>query len=270
MIKIKNKIENEIKFGEKNKAIRKIFEGQIQFDDYQNQQLEFLKQHIKDEKYQLIYQQKIKVKYQNYNIIKSWNNNILLRFLYANQFKIEKTFKTIKQHQEWRQQTLPVQFNDNIKDFLVIQFYQNNNKKQKNIKFKQSFLYIQKLNIIIKQKIKKEIQNLLLHSITYFFEYILKYIMLPGQIENWVVLLDLNSIGISSLPISALKTIIRYLSINYRSRMFATYVINTPSSIFIPWNIIKGFLDENIIKKIKIFKRQLRQIIIQTYKFGIN
>ena len=32
--------------------------------------------------------------------------------------------------------------------------------------------------------------------------------------------------------------------------MFAMYVINTPNSIFVPWNIIKGFLDENTIKKI--------------------
>ncbi len=89
---------------------------------------------------------------------------------------------------------------------------------------------------------------------TYFFEFILKYIMLPGQIENWVVLLDLNSIGISSLPLTALKTIMGYLSVNYRSRMFATYVLNTPGSIFVPWNVVKSFLDENTIKKISFSK----------------
>lgn len=45
-----------------------------------------------------------------------------------------------------------------------------------------------------------------------------------------------------------------YLSNNYRSRMFACYVLNTPSSIFIPWNIIKGFLEETTIKKISFYK----------------
>lgn len=44
-----------------------------------------------------------------------------------------------------------------------------------------------------------------------------------------------------------------YLSSNYRSRMFATYVVNTPSSIFIPYRIIKGFLEESTIKKISFY-----------------
>lgn len=44
-----------------------------------------------------------------------------------------------------------------------------------------------------------------------------------------------------------------YLSSNYRSRMFATYVVNTPSSIYIPFSIIKGFLEENTIKKISFY-----------------
>lgn len=35
--------------------------------------------------------------------------------------------------------------------------------------------------------------------------------------------------------------------------MFAAYVVNTPSSIFIPYRIIKGFLEETTIKKISFY-----------------
>ena len=31
-------------------------------------------------------------------------------------------------------------------------------------------------------------------------------------------------------------------------------IINTPSSIYIPWAIVKGFLDEVTVKKIQFFK----------------
>ena len=72
--------------------------------------------------------------------------------------------------------------------------------------------------------------------------------------ENWVILLDLNKIGISALPISILKNLIKYLSSNYRGRMYTTYILNASNSIFIPWNIAKGFLEENTIKKIKFSK----------------
>ena len=32
------------------------------------------------------------------------------------------------------------------------------------------------------------------------------------------------------------------------------YILNSPTSIFIPWKIAKQFLDENTIQKIKIYK----------------
>lgn len=41
---------------------------------------------------------------------------------------------------------------------------------------------------------------------------------------------------------------------NYRSRLFAMYIVNSPSSIFVPWKIAKQFLDENTIQKIRIYK----------------
>lgn len=31
-------------------------------------------------------------------------------------------------------------------------------------------------------------------------------------------------------------------------------IVNTPSSIFIPWAIVKGFLDDVTVKKIQFFK----------------
>lgn len=36
--------------------------------------------------------------------------------------------------------------------------------------------------------------------------------------------------------------------------MFATYVVNSPASIYIPYQIIKGFLEESTIRKISFYK----------------
>lgn len=35
--------------------------------------------------------------------------------------------------------------------------------------------------------------------------------------------------------------------------MYVTYVLNTPASIFIPYKIVKGFLEESTIKKINFY-----------------
>lgn len=36
--------------------------------------------------------------------------------------------------------------------------------------------------------------------------------------------------------------------------MFSSYVLNAPSSIYVVWSIVKGFLEESTIKKFSIYK----------------
>ncbi|KAL4493052.1 hypothetical protein ABPG72_003137 [Tetrahymena utriculariae] len=220
----------EIKVGEGKTGLRRIFEGQIQFDKYEMQQLQDFEQYVKQKQTKLI---------------GWWDNAKKLRFLYANQFKYEKTLKTMETHQEWRSQALPPKFTEDIKQFLETGAFYVHGRDNR---FRPILVInVKRLNF---KNIKIE---LILDSMTYFFEFIINNMMLPGQIENWVVILDLGNIGLSSLPISGLKQIMGYLSSNYRSRMFATYVVNTPSSIFIPYKIIKGFLEEATIKKISFY-----------------
>ena len=42
----------------------------------------------------------------------------------------------------------------------------------------------------------------LLEGLSYLLEYVLLYLMLPGQIENWIIIVDLNYMGLFNLPIS--------------------------------------------------------------------
>ncbi len=36
--------------------------------------------------------------------------------------------------------------------------------------------------------------------------------------------------------------------------MYKMYIVNTPNSIFVPWSIAKGFLEEVTINKISFYK----------------
>lgn len=69
-----------------------------------------------------------------------------------------------------------------------------------------------------------------------------------------MVILDLGKLGISSLPRSTLQSVMGYLGNNYRSRMYKCYVRNCPSSIAISWSIIKSFLEDVTVQKIKFEK----------------
>ena len=78
--------------------------------------------------------------------------------------------------------------------------------------------------------------------------------LLPGQIENWVVLTDLGKNGLKNLSISSLKQVLNILQSNYRCRLGVNYIINPPKSVWVLWSCIKPFLDEVTIDKIKISK----------------
>ena len=40
----------------------------------------------------------------------------------------------------------------------------------------------------------------IIEALTYFFEFVIANLLLPGQVENWIFILDLNKTGIMSLP----------------------------------------------------------------------
>jgi CRAL/TRIO domain len=93
----------------------------------------------------------------------------------------------------------------------------------------------------------------------FLLEYMLDKMMLPGQVENWMVLSDLGKMGLGNISISSLKQVLSMLQINYKGRLGNNFIINPPKSLWILWSGIKPFLDEMTIEKIKISKTSTSQ-----------
>ncbi|CAD8082383.1 unnamed protein product [Paramecium sonneborni] len=211
--------------------VRKIFEGQVEFDQ---QEIEILKQ------------------FEAYLISKrfmpKWTEPQLLRMLYATKFKFEKTYAAIQAYIQWKKQAFPLKENQETTKFLSsgsIYLHGRDNR----------FRPIIVVNAI-KLAAQKNI-DITLDSMTIFLEHVLANYMLPGQIENWVVVMDLGGLGITSLPRQQLQRVLDYLQNNYRSRMHKCYVINCPSTITFSWNIVKGFLEEITVRKISFEKSSI-------------
>lgn len=89
--------------------------------------------------------------------------------------------------------------------------------------------------------------------------------LLPGQIENWVTLMDLGKTGLGNLSVSSLKHVLQLLQTNYRCRLGVSFIVNPPKSIWIMWSCIKPFLDEVTIDKIKISKSSYSQDMLNMF-----
>lgn len=90
--------------------------------------------------------------------------------------------------------------------------------------------------------------------ICFLLEFMTKTMMIPGQVENWVVITDLCRTSLFDLPISELKSLIKLLQDNFRCRMTVNYIVNAPTSITFAWRIIKVAIEEHTLRKIKIMK----------------
>lgn len=99
----------------------------------------------------------------------------------------------------------------------------------------------------------------------FLLEYVIEYMLIPGQIENWVVLIDLGKKGLGSLSINSLKQVLSILQINFRCRMGMTYIVNPPKSMFMLWSCIKPFLDDILIEKIRIANGSTSPEMLSTF-----
>jgi len=88
------------------------------------------------------------------------------------------------------------------------------------------------------------------------FEFMIDNLFVEGQVENYVMVVNLNQLGVWSVgsvtyqPMQLIKNIMSFTTNTYRSRLFAAYIVNSPGMITMFWNGIKGMLSENTVKKI--------------------
>lgn len=83
-------------------------------------------------------------------------------------------------------------------------------------------------------------------------EYMINNMFLPGQIENWVVIVNMAGQGIGSIPMGEIKGMAGILGSNYRSRMGRTWVLNSSYGVYILWKIITKFIDPLTSEKIHL------------------
>ena len=75
---------------------------------------------------------------------------------------------------------------------------------------------------------------------------------IPGQVENWTVIYDLGGMGVTDIPMSAIKGSSQKMSINYGGRLYKMFTVNAPGTIYFTWKIVSAFLDKVTVDKIKI------------------
>lgn len=87
---------------------------------------------------------------------------------------------------------------------------------------------------------------------TYFLEFILDNMMIPGQVENWVLIADMVGLNVATVPYGIFKEIFNFMQNNYRARLYKGYILNAPWTFSVVWTVVKGLIEETTAMKISI------------------
>ena len=206
---------------------RYIFNGQTK-TDYEKRKLEqFLEYESKNGKI-------------NYPL--NWLESDTMRLLQASEYDIKKTYTTIKENIEWLN-SIPKTINNTIIYLLNSGFMYVHGR---DYHFRPIIVVsIKMVKTVLSQDYSFDDIN---RSIIYLMNYIIKYLLIPGQIENWITFVDFDDVGISD--IGEFKKILSTLS-KQRGRVFKNYFVN-----------ISGFIKISVKAAVKMFSSVAKKLVI--------
>lgn len=173
-----------------------------------------------------------------------WNDGLNLAYIYSTECKLEKAYKRMIDYFKW--------YNDN--------FPMNIQPEDKSIKLLNSgFTYVfgrdhQFRPIIICQpyiliKNQKEYSDSdVVQASIFICQYMSNYMLIPGQIENWIMFINLEKTSLLSMP-DAVKKLIKALSDYFIAKLYKSYILGLGGFLKVLFKIMCNFLEEITVRK---------------------
>ena len=242
-------IPNEFQICEYNdkkpeRTLRRIFEGVYEYLPYEIERLNSLMDEIKT------YNKNLNGRkdFTPITFPSNWKIYDSLRFLQATMYKNQKTIELLLNHLEWKKTYFPFTISNKAAEILNNGFIYVHGRD----------IYFRPILVINARYYVNNMNNYSyndwLCSVVYFMEYMINNLLIPGQVENWSIITDLNGVSLLSFP-SDKKKMMGVLSSNYRCRLYVNFILGMGTVLNMLWKIVKAFLDETSVKKIRFIKK---------------
>jgi hypothetical protein len=219
------------------KTQRRIFESKL--SDYLEPEKQYLKELHDEIRSYNEKNPKSKLNTQAY-----FQDYDLLRLHQATTYNVPKTIKLIKERIEWMEENLPPKLTNKVLEILNCGFVYVHGRDSK----------FRPIIVLVMENYKKN-EDLYtydewLQATVYFMEYVVNDLLIPGQVENWIVITDFTGVSFFFLP-STVKKMMVVLQSNWRCRLRVSYLLNTSSIVRGLWKIAKAFLNEATVQKVQ-------------------
>jgi hypothetical protein len=178
-----------------------------------------------------------------------WNDGLNLAYIYSTECKLDKAYIRMIEYFRWYEEHFPmyIQPEDKIIKFLNTgcTYVFGRDHQFRPIIIVQPYLL---------EKVKKEYSDSdVLSGCIFLTQYMTNYMLIPGQIENIIMFINLEQISLLSIP-DSLKKIIKTMSEYYIATLYKSYIIGLNSFLKFLFKIFCNFLEEITVRKFVVLE----------------
>ena len=229
-----------------NKTFRRIFYN-VPFNEQEKQWIEEFKNIIKS--------------HPEVQLPEYFEDYLHLTFIYATSCNMKESYKKLVSYLKFCKETFPILITPNSKLIEIL------NK---------GFVYVYGRDnrfrpiIIVQCKVfQKFYKNYrteeILQSVYFLCQFLCNNMLIPGQFESWVMIINLTGVSIISLP-EPIKKMIPALSDFFLSRLYKNYIMGLNFISRILYKLACAFLDDITVKKINILDKKNDPKLFETIR----
>ena len=174
-----------------------------------------------------------------------WNDGLNLAYIYATECKLEQSYKRMIEYFKWYKSFFPLNIQPGDKVVQVLN---------------SGFLYVfgrdhqyRPLLIcqpyILQKCLKLYSDDDIYNASIFICQYMVNYMMIPGQIENWIMIVNMDGTSILSIP-ESVKKLMKGLSDYFIARLFRCYILGLNAFLRIIYKIICNFVEKSTVEKV--------------------
>ena len=149
-----------------------------------------------------------------------WNDGLNLSYIYSTECDIGKAYKRLIDYFEWYNKIFPMNIQPEDKSIKLLNtgftYIYGRDHQFRPIIICQPYIL---------QKYEKEYSETdVINASIFICQYMVNYMLIPGQIENWIMFINLEKTSLLSMP-DSMKKLIKALSDYFIARLYKSYIL---------------------------------------------
>ena len=176
-----------------------------------------------------------------------WNDGYNLAYIYSTECKLDKAYERMINYFLWYKSFFPLNIQPGDKCVQVLNsgylYVFGRDHQFRPLIICQPYILQKCLDIYSDTDI--------MNASVFILQYITNYMLIPGQIENWIMLVNMDDTSILKLP-DSVKKLINTSSEYFISRLYRCYILGLNAFLRIIYKIICTFVEKSTVEKVII------------------